>query len=91
MQGKEKNPEKLPVRRIISNYFYLLCYAFEKDASLVLFIFVAFILGGVGYACMDTIFIRVFINYLSDNQNRFQDTVVLVAVPTIGIALLMAK
>lgn len=48
MQGKEKNPEKLPVRRIISNYAYLLRYAFGKDASLVVFIFMAFTLGGVG-------------------------------------------
>jgi len=90
MRGKEKNPEKLPVRRIVSNYFYLLHYAFEKDASLVLFIFLAFTLGGVGYACMDTIFIRVFINYLSDNRYSFQDTVVLLAGATIGMALLMA-
>ena len=35
MQNKDKNPEKLPLSRILSNYFYLLHYAFKKDASLI--------------------------------------------------------
>ncbi|MDE6567084.1 MAG: ABC transporter ATP-binding protein/permease, partial [Lachnospiraceae bacterium] len=90
MQSKEKNPEKLPPKRIISNYFYLLRYAFQKDMSLIIMIFATFTLGGVGYACMDTIFIRIFINYLSDNQYSFRDTAILVAGATIGMAILMA-
>ena len=90
MQSKEKNPEKLPPKRIISNYFYLLRYAFQKDTSLIIMIFATFTLGGVGYACMDTIFIRIFINYLSDNQYSFRDTVILVTGATIGMAILMA-
>ncbi|MDE6852004.1 MAG: ABC transporter ATP-binding protein/permease [Lachnospiraceae bacterium] len=90
MHSTEKNPEKLPFRRILSNYAYLLRYAFQKDASLIILIFATFTLGGVGYACMDTIFIRVFINYLSDNQYSFQDTAILAAGATIGMAILMA-
>lgn len=87
---KDKNPEKLPISRILSNYAYLLRYAFEKDASLIFIIFASFTAGGVGYACMDTVFMRVFINYLSDNRYSFHDTTVLVAWATIGMAVLMA-
>lgn len=90
MPNKEKNPEKLPIGRILSNYGYLLRYAFRKDASLIILIFAAFTVGGVGYASMDTIFMRVFINYLSNNRYSFHDTVILVAGATIGMAVLMA-
>lgn len=90
MQNKEKRRDKLPMKRIVSNYFYLLKIAFEKDAFLILMIFGAYILGGVGYACMDTIFIRIFINYLSDCRYSFQDTVVLIVGATIGMAVFMA-
>lgn len=90
MQDKEKKQEKLPVRRILSNYVYLLRYAFKKDAALVFWIFMVFTLSGVGYACMDTIFLRVFINFLSDQRYSFQDTALLVAGATIGMAVLMA-
>ena len=90
MHSSEKNPEKLPFRRILSNYAYLLHYAFQKDASFIIMIFAAYTLAGVGYACMDTIFIRVFINYLSDNQYSFWDTAILVTGATIGMMVLMA-
>lgn len=86
----EEVREKLPVSRILSNYIYLLKYAFRKDASLIIMIFAAFVAGGVGYASMDTIFMRVFINYLSDDRYTFQETLVLVVGATIGMALLMA-
>ncbi len=90
MQDKEKKSEKLPIRRILSNYMYLLRYAFRKDAPLIVFIFMSFTLAGVGYACMNTIFIRAFINYLSDPQYSFYDTALLVAGATVGMAVLMA-
>lgn len=86
----EKTQEKLPISRILSNYAYLLRYAFRKDASLIFMIFTAFVLGGVGYASMDTIFMRAFINYLSDPAYTFRQTAVLVAVATVGMAFLMA-
>lgn len=86
--GKEK--ESLPISRILSNYAYLLKYAFSKDASLIIMIFVVFVISGVGYACMNTIFIRAFINYLSDDGYTFHQTAVLVAGATVGMALLMA-
>lgn len=86
----EKTQEKLPISRILSNYAYLLRYAFHKDASLIFLIFAAFVLGGVGYASMDTIFMRAFINYLSDPAYTFRQTAVLVAVATVGMAFLMA-
>ena len=82
--------EKLPVSRILSNYVYLLKYAFGKDARLILMIFFSFISAGVGYACMDTVFMRAFINYLSDDSYSFHQTAVLVAGATIGMAFLMA-
>lgn len=88
--NSKKTQEKLPVSRILSNYFYLLKYAFRKDASLIILIFASFVAGGVGYASMDTIFMRVFINYLSDDRYTFHQTAVLVAGATIGMALLMA-
>lgn len=82
--------EKLPVSRIISNYWYLLKYAFNKDASLIVLLFAVYTAGGVGYASMDTIFMRAFINYLSDPPYSFQQTAVLVIGATIGMAVLMA-
>lgn len=88
--NSEKNKENLPISRILSNYIYLLKYAFSKDASLIIMIFTAFVAGGVGYACMDTIFMRVFINYLSDSRYSFRQTAVLIVGATIGMALLMA-
>lgn len=91
MQNNSKETkEKLPVSRILSNYVYLLKYAFSKDASLIFLIFASFVAGGVGYACMDTIFMRAFINYLSDDTYTFRQTAILVMVATIGMALLMA-
>lgn len=90
MHDKEKNPENLPIKRILSNYVYLLRYAMKKDANLIICIFASFTLGGVGYACMDTVFMRVFINYLSDDGYSFHDTLVLVVGATIGMSLLMA-
>ncbi len=90
MQSKGKNTEKLPIGRILSNYTYLLRHAFRKDASLVGLVFGAFTLGGVGYACMDTLFLRTFISWLSDSQYDFGKTASLVAAATIGMAVLMA-
>lgn len=86
----DKTQEKLPASRILSNYVYLLQYAFHKDAALIFMIFAAFVSSGVGYACMDTIFMRAFINYLSDPAYTFRQTAVLVTVATIGMAILMA-
>lgn len=82
--------EKLPIRRILSNYVFLLKYAFGKDASLIFMIFAALVTSGVGYACMDTIFLRAFINYLSDSDCTFRQTAILVIGATVGMALLMA-
>lgn len=84
-----KESEKLPVSRILSNYIYILRYAFQKDASLIFLIFAAFVVGGVGYASMDTIFMRAFINYLSNDAVSFKQTAILVVGATIGMALLM--
>lgn len=90
MHNQENKEEKIPISRILSNYFYLLKFAFQKDAFLVLMIFGVFTIAGVGYACMETIFIRVFINFLSDDNYSFEQTAMLVLGATLGMALLMA-
>ena len=90
MQSKEENKEKLPISRILSNYLYLLKYAFKKDAGLVWIIFGVFTVAGVGYASMETIFMRVFINFLSDDRYSFEQTAKLVLVATVGMAFIMA-
>ncbi len=90
MQNNIEKQEKLPISRILSNYAYLLQYAFRKDAPLIFLIFATFVLGGVGYASMDTIFMRAFINYLSDPSYTFRQTAVLVVMATICMAVLMA-
>lgn len=89
MPGKRMKSEKLPIRRILSNYLYLLRYAFQKDAVLIIVIFLSFTLAGVGYACMNTIFIREFIQCLSDRRVSFGHTAWLVAGATMGMAVLM--
>lgn len=90
MPTKEKNQEKIPITRILSNYFYLLKYAFIKDAGMVWMIFGMYTVAGVGYASMETIFMRVFINFLSDDRYSFKQTATLVLGATIGMAFLMA-
>ncbi len=82
--------DKLPVKRIISNYIYLLKYAFSKDALLIITLFAVYTTAGVGYAGMETIFMRAFINYLSNPQYSFHQTAILVIAATIGMAVLMA-
>lgn len=89
MPGKGMKSEKLPICRILSNYIYLLRYAFQKDAGLIIVIFVTFTMAGVGYACMNTIFIREFIRCLSDHRVSFQHTAMLVAGASMGMAVLM--
>lgn len=90
MHNKQNKKEKIPISRILSNYFYLLKYAFQKDAGLVWMIFGVFTVAGVGYASMETIFMRVFINFLSDDRYSFEKTATLVIGATVGMALLMA-
>ena len=90
MPTKEKNQEKIPITRILSNYFYLLKYAFKKDAGMVWMIFGMYTVAGVGYASMETIFMRVFINFLSDDRYSLKQTATLVLGATIGMAFLMA-
>lgn len=85
-----QDKEKIPISRILSNYIYLLKYAFQKDAGLIIMIFASFTLAGVGYASMETIFLRAFINFLSDDSYSFKQTAVLVLVATVGMAILMA-
>jgi len=87
---QSSSEEKLPVKRVLSNYIYLLKYAFSIDASLIILVFVVFVVSGVGYSAMDTIFMRTFINFLSDDSYSFQQTVILVVAATLGMALLMA-
>lgn len=90
MQSREENKEKLPISRILSNYAYLLKYAFKKDAGMVWIVFGVFTVAGVGYASMETIFMRVFINFLSDDRYSFEQTAGLVLAATVGMALIMA-
>lgn len=80
--------KKNSVGRILSNYIYLLRYAFSKDAILILLIFVSMVASGVGYACMDTVFIRAFIRFLSDPAISFRQTALLVVGATLGMAIL---
>lgn len=86
----KKKEEKIPVTRIISNYFYILRYAGKKDAFLIWMIFLSFMIGGVGYACIDTIFVRIFIEYLSGDSCSFKETAVLIVGATIGMAVLLS-
>lgn len=87
---QSSSEEKLPARRVLNNYIYLLKYAFSIDAPLIILIFVVFVVSGVGYSIMNTIFMRTFINFLSDGSYTFQQTVYLVAAATLGMAFLMA-
>lgn len=90
MQTSKDSKEKIPISRILSNYFYLLKYAFQKDAGMVWMVFGIFTVSGVGYASMETIFVRVFINFLSDDRYSFRQTAMLVLGATVGMAILMA-
>lgn len=84
-----KKEQKLPISRILGNYGYILRYCFRKDARLIIMIFCAFVAGGVGYGCIDTLFIRAFINYLSQDAYTYAQTCRLVVMGTLGLAALM--
>lgn len=85
-----KQDKKIPVTRIISNYGYILRYIFKKDPWLMIVTCASYVFCGVGYACMDTIFLRTFINFLYDKDRSFQNMAALIIGVTVVMAFLMA-
>ncbi len=87
---KLNEKEKVPVRRLLSNVSYVLRYALEKDRGIVIMVISLFAVSGIGYACMDTVFLRAFITFLTDPRISFGQTAILVTGATLGMAVLMA-
>lgn len=74
----ELKEEKLTVRQIIKNTIYVLSYAMKLDRLLVWIVIISFIVCGLIYAMIDTVFLKLFIDLLENKGKGFGYAVVFV-------------
>ena len=85
-KDKENNPntsenqDKLTIRRIMNNVFYVLKYALRIDKAVVLLAMSSFIVCGVIYALFDTLFLKIFIDMLSDKAIDLKATLIFIII-----------
>lgn len=83
--------EKISPKRLLSNIFFILRYAFRFDKIGVITVFALFLIMGLVYAWFDTYFIKVFIEMLQNNGKGFGKVVIYlligVAVYLVGLAV----
>ena len=72
--------DKLTIRRIMSNVFYVLKYALRIDKAVVLLAIGSFIVCGVIYALFDTWFLKIFIDMLSDKAIDLKATLIFIII-----------
>ena len=68
MDSVKKNEPKLTIRQIIKNVKYVLSYAVRLDRFLVVTVILTFILCGLIFAVVDTLFLKLFIDFLQDKS-----------------------
>lgn len=78
-QNKKKQ-DKLTIRRIIGNVFYVVSYAMRMNKVLVFLVIGAFVACGIIYALFDTLFIKIFIEYLSNPEVSFNETLIFIVI-----------
>ncbi len=74
----ELKEEKLTVRQIIKNTIYVLSYAMKLDRLLVWIVIISFIVCGLIYAMIDTVFLKLFIDLLENKGKGFSYAVVFI-------------
>ncbi len=72
MPGKEQKPT---MGRLISNVAYVLNYAIRMNKKIVIIVILGHIICGVIYAMIDTLFLKIFIELLSDQGKGFSQVI----------------
>jgi len=75
-----KKKDKLTIRRLISNVFFVVSYAMRINKALVFIVIGAFMACGVIYALFDTLFIKIFIEILSNKEISVNETLIFIVV-----------
>lgn len=70
--------EKITVKQIIKNTIYVLSYAMKLDRFLVWIVIISFIVCGLIYAMIDTVFLKLFIDLLENKGKGFGYTVIFI-------------
>ena len=60
---KDKKQDKLTMRRLISNVFYVVKCALRIDKALVFLVIGAFVTCGIIYALFDTLFLKSYTRF----------------------------
>ena len=84
---KQELNEKMSVSQIIRNVGYVLSYAVKLDKFLVYLMIVSHIVCGLIYALFDTLFLKLFVDFLGNKKMDFNSTVLLVAVGILIVGL----
>lgn len=77
---KEKKKDKLSIRNLIRNVAYVMNYAVKLNKTLVILILMAHILLGAIYALFDTLFVKMFIEAVSDKTKDFTYVLVMILI-----------
>ncbi|SFR80811.1 ABC transporter ATP-binding protein [Anaeromicropila populeti] len=79
--------EKLTVRRLLSNITFVLKYAMKLDKWLVVLVFSAFTICGLVYALFDSLFLKMFIEILSDTNKNLRESLIFVLIGMIFVEI----
>jgi ATP-binding cassette subfamily B protein len=85
--GKKEKREKLSILRLMKNVAYVLRYAVKLNKTLFVLILLAHILLGAVYALFDTVFVKLFIEFISDEAKDFAYvlTFTLISIAVLGL------
>lgn len=68
---KRNKRQKLTVRQLIGNVAYVLKYALKINRRIVILVIAGHVVCGLIYAMIDTLFLKLFIDLLSDKTKNF--------------------
>lgn len=77
---ESKKKDKLTIGRLIGNVFYVVGYAMRINKALVFIVIGTFMACGMIYALFDTLFIKIFIDLLSNQAISINKTLVFIAI-----------
>lgn len=81
--SKKSGKEKITIKRLFQNNWYLLKYAARIDLKVVLIIIGVFIFSGIGFAFVDSFFVKLFIDMLSNHEVMFEEMLKLIVLGVI--------
>lgn len=71
--NKEQKREKITIKRMFQNNWYLLKYAARIDLKVVVGIIGVFFVTGIGFAFVEGFFVKLFIDMLSNHKVMFRE------------------